>query len=267
MEGLRNNAEGYRVNLGVFEGPLDLLLHLIRKNDLEITDIPISMITEEYLKYLDAMNELNVNVAGEYLLMAAELVQIKSKMLLPAEGVGDDEEQGPDPREDLQRRLLEYQRYKEAAEKLANCSILYRDEFLQLDPERISGRTEVVAEENVFRLLEAFQFLARRIPDDRVREITIDRLSVNERLFELIDIIREKETVSIEELLPAGFHRYDLVVTFLALLEMAKLVMIRIFQAGQFQTIYITGTLKGVSAEEALRLVSEEAEEKWKEKS
>lgn len=249
-------TEGYKINLDVFEGPLDLLLYLIRKNDIKITDIPISLITEEYLKYLDAMKELNVNAAGEYLLMAAELMHIKSKMLLPSEGV-EEEDEGPDPREDLARRLMEYQRYKEASEQLASRSLLFRDEYIQQLPERLPAKREILVEENVYRLLEAFQILLKRMPSDIVREVTIDRISVNERIFQLIEVIKMRETVPLDVLLPQVYSRYDLVITFLALLEMSKLMMIRVFQAGQFQQIYVTGVMERVDYGEAARLVGE----------
>lgn len=257
METQSNITNEYKVNLDAFEGPLDLLLHLIRKNDLDIMDIPMSLITEEYLKYLDAMEDLNVNVAGEYLLMAAELVQIKSKMLLPQD-IEAEEEMEEDPREDLKRRLLEYQRYKEAAENLSKRPLLNRDEYLQLAPEKLAGRREVLADENVFKLLVAFQLLVKRIPSDRMQEVTIDKISVNEKICQLVEILKSKETLPIEKLLPENFGKYDLVVTFLALLEMSKLMMIRVFQAGQFQTIYVTGRMEEVSREDALKLVSEE---------
>ncbi len=248
----------YKVNLDVFEGPLDLLLYLIRKNDLEITDIPMALITEEYLKFLDAMKELDVNVAGEYLLMAAELMQIKSKMLLPIDEQGDAEAIEEDPREDLMRRLMEYQRYKEASQTLTQRTLLNRDDYRMQAPEAMPSRAEVLKEENVFKLLEAFQKLLKKIPDDRVREVTIDRISVNERIFELLEMVKRDQTMPIEGLLPEDFDRYDLVVTFLALLEMAKLNMIKVFQAGQFQKLYITGKMEDVSQDDALQLVDED---------
>lgn len=260
METAIGSRDEYKVNLEVFEGPLDLLLYLIRKNDLSITDIPISLITEEYLKYLDTMQDLNVNVAGEYLLMAAELMQIKSKMLLPSDGVGEDEALEGDPREELQRRLIEYQRYKEAASTLARRPILNRDEYLQQGPEGLPNRKEVLAEENVFYLFDAFQALIEKVPGDCMQEVTIDRISVNERVFQLIEVIKTHQTLPVESLMPADYTRYDLVITFLALLEMAKLSIIKVFQAGEFQTIYITGRLEAVSEDEALRLVTESRE-------
>jgi len=248
----------YKVNLDVFEGPLDLLLYLIRKNDLEITDIPMALVTAEYLKYLDAMKELDVNVAGEYLLMAAELMQIKSKMLLPIDEQGDAEVIEDDPREDLMRRLMEYQRYKEASQTLTQRTLLNRDDYRMQSPESMPSRAEILKEENVFRLLEAFQKLLKKIPDDRIREVTINRISVNERIFQLLEMIKKDQTLPIEGLLPEGFDRYDLVVTFLALLEMAKLNMIKVFQAGQFQKLYITGRMEDVNQEDALQLVDED---------
>lgn len=253
----QNNAD-YKVNLEVFEGPLDLLLYLIKKNDLEITDIPISMITEEYLKYLDAMNELNVNVAGDFLLMAAELMQIKSKMLLPTEGEGEDEPLEEDPRADLQRRLLEYQRYKDAAGELSKRPLLFRDEYLTLDPEGLPNREEVLLDQNVYKLFEAFQGLLKKVSKDKIQEVTIDRLSVNERIFQLIEKIKVNQTIAVEALMSEEFYKYDLVITFLALLEMAKLNMIKVFQAGRSQPIYLTGKIQEVDHEEALKLVSEE---------
>lgn len=251
------DAAEYKVNLEIFEGPLDLLLHLIKKDDLNITDIPISRITEEYLKYLDAMKELNVDVAGEFLLMAAELMHIKSRMLLPSTEAVEEEEE-LDPRADLARRLMEYQRYKEAAGKIAGRLQLYKDEYIQLSPEKLEGRKEVLVEENVFKLLEVFQIMMSKIPDGRIQEVTLDRISVNERIFQIIELIKAEQTIAIDSLFPPAPTKYELVITFLALLEMAKLMIIKIFQAGLCQTIYITGVIKDVSHEEALRLVSEE---------
>ena len=247
----------YKVNLEVFEGPLDLLLHLIKKNDLEIADIPISLITEEYLRYLDAMQELNVNVAGDFLLMAAELMHIKSKMLLPVEDQAE-EVYEEDPRADLQRRLLEYQRYKEAANTLKDSSILFRDEFVQQDPEKLPARRDVLAQENVFKLVEAFQILLTKIPEDRIHEVTIDRISVNERIFQLIEMIKKDETLPITALVGGNTTKYELVITFLALLEMAKLSMIKVVQAGQLQTMYVTGVMEPADKEEVLQIVKED---------
>jgi len=252
------NKDEYKVNLEIFEGPLDLLLYLIKKNDLEIADIPISMITEEYLKYLDAMEEMNVNVAGEYLLMAAELMQIKSKMLLPSGGEGEDELLEDDPRADLLRRLLDYKRYKEAAQEIIGRPLLNRDVFVPLNPERLPARHEILQDENVFKLFEAFQDLLKKLPADQVQEVTIDRISVNDRIFELMDKVKKGQSVSIESLMSENYDKYDLVITFLALLEMMKLMIIKVFQAGQFQTLYIMGILENVEHEEALKLVSEE---------
>lgn len=249
--------DDYKVNLEVFEGPLDLLLHLIRKNDLTITDIPIALITEEYLKYLDAMQELNVNVAGEFLLMAAELMQIKSRMLLPVEEQAIEAEED-DPRADLQRRLLEYQRFKDASHRLLERSLLYRDAFVQQAPEGLPSRREVMVDENAFKLLEAFQIMLAKMPTERMQEVTIDRISVNERIFQMLDHLKNDEAQTLEALLPKEYDKYELVITFLALLEMSKLSMIKVYQAGKTQPIYITRRMQEVTQDEALKLVNEE---------
>jgi segregation and condensation protein A len=260
MEVQTNTDHEYKVNLDVFEGPLDLLLYLIKKDDVDIYDIPIAKITEKYITYIDAWKDLNVNVAGEYLLMAAELIQMKSKMLLPT-SEGENEVLEDDPTADLRRRLLEYQRYKEAAENIKGRSVLNRDEYLQLDPERLPSREEVLVQENVFKLLEAFQILIKRMPSDQIQEVTIDRISVNERIFQLIEMIKANQTVPIEALLPKEWSKHNIVITFLALLEMAKLMMIKVFQAGKFQPIYVTGVMESINEQEALKLVEEESDE------
>ena len=131
----------YRVNLEVFEGPLDLLLYLIKKNDLDIYDIPVAFILEEYLRYLDTLKEMNIDLAGEFLLMAADLTHIKSKMLLPGEDVDAEDDEGVDPRADLVRRLLEYQRYKEASDALLKRSMLGRDVFVRQEKIEVKDGT------------------------------------------------------------------------------------------------------------------------------
>lgn len=243
---VRENKDGYRVNFDLFEGPLDLLLYLIKKNDLDIFDIPVAFITEEYLKYLDAMKELNIDIAGEFLLMAAELMHIKSKMLLPSESTSVEEEE-PDPREDLVKRLLEYQRYKAAAESLAQMNQLGREVYKQLNPESIRGQEEVMGEGNIYELIEAFHNVLKRLPKDRVREITIDRISVNERIFQLIDVVKAKKTFSLSSLFSGAPQRHEIVVTFLALLEMARLKIIRVHQSSRGGEIYITGVLEEIT--------------------
>lgn len=246
------------VNLEVFEGPLDLLLYLIKKNDLNIYDIPIYRITEEYLAYIDTMETLNIDLAGEFLLMAAELTHIKSRMLLPAAPRGDMDDEGVDPRADLIKRLLEYQRYKEAAADLATRPLLNKEIFVPQRFENLPQTTEFKIEGNVYHLIEAFQKILKRVPEKGVHAVTIDRISVNQRIYQILDVIKLNETLTIEALLPENLTRYDIVITFLSLLEMSRLKMIKIYQGGTLETLYVTGVMQEVSGEEALKLLDEE---------
>jgi segregation and condensation protein A len=216
--------DDYRVNLEVFEGPLDLLLYLIKKNDLDIYDIPISFILEEYLKYLDTLKEMNIDLAGEFLLMSAELVHVKSKMLLPSEeGQGEETEEEGDPRADLVRRLLEYQRYKEASEKIMERPMLGRDVFAKQRSTRDEHTTEAPLEGEVFDLITAFSKMLQRVPQAKVHEVTVDRISVNDKIFQLLEVIKKDATVTLEELLPQPLTRYDIVITFVKEEEISKL--------------------------------------------
>ncbi len=257
---LHRTQDEYRVNLEVFEGPLDLLLYLIKKNDLDIYDIPIAFILEEYVRYLETLEEMNIDLAGEFLLMAAELAHIKSRMLLPGEqSVVDAEDEGFDPRADLVRRLLEFQRYKEASEELCKRSMVGRDEFLRRDREEMARDEDTPLEASVYDLVNAFSILLRRIPQHEVHEVIVDRISVNDRIMQLIDLLRKDTTMTLEELLPAAFGRYDVVITFLALLEMARLKVIRIYQGGMNDTIRLRCTMETVREEDMMRLVQLES--------
>lgn len=246
----------YRVNLEVFEGPLDLLIYLIKKNDLDVYDIPIAFILEEYIKYLDGLKkEMDIDLAGEFLLMAAELVHVKSKVLLPGADEPVDEDEGVDPRADLVRRLLEYQRYKEAAEQLANRSMVGRDVFVRRDPESDVQLDSAKLEGNVYDLINAFSNILKRVPASAIHEVMVDRVSVNDRILQLADVLKEDVTVALEDILPDPFTRYDVVVTFLALLEMAKLKMIKIYQGGPHDTIRLRGVMKVATEEDMRRLI------------
>ncbi len=219
-----------RVQLEIFEGPLDLLLHLIKKNEVSITDIPIAAITEQYLATLDLMQTLNLDVAGEFLVMAATLVHIKSRMLLPFEDDETDEVEGTDPREELVRRLLEYQRFKEAAEELEKRDVLTRDVFVRQTavPEEIepAGFREV----SLFELIGALQRLLERLPKDGAHEITLDKITVREKMTLLLDLLRAEGKVMFDALFGEAKTRMEVVVTFLAMLELTKLRAVRIVQ-------------------------------------
>lgn len=234
----------YRVKLEIFEGPLDLLLHLIRKNQIQITDIPIALITEQYLEYLRLMKELNLDVAGDYLLMASTLLHIKSKMLLPrpplaAETEGEEE----DPRAELVRRLIEYQKYKEASQELAQRPILHRDVFVRPVPVEASEQAseEEKIEVGLFELVEAFRQVLERARSRRVHEVTLDPVTVEEKIQELQALFeKEKQSMAFHRLFPEEASPRVVIVTFLAILELVKMKVIRIFQGGPFETIRIS---------------------------
>jgi segregation and condensation protein A len=252
--------DDYRVNLEVFEGPLDLLLYLIKKNDVDIYDIPIAFILEEYLRHLETLKEMDIDLAGEFLLIAAELAHIKSGMLLPGEQAGADaEDEGIDPRADLVRRLLEYQRYKEVSDELLKRSLVGRDEFIRKDRKDVARDEDVPLEASVYDLVNAFSILLRRVPPQEVHEVIVDRISVNDRIMQLIELLRRDATMTLEELLPAQFGRYDVVVTFLALLEMARLKIIRVYQGGMHDTIRLRCTMETINEEDMMRLVQLES--------
>src|SRR6187402_2010532 len=178
-----DGVPAYRVELPVFEGPLDLLLHLIQQHELDILDIPIAFITQKYVEYVTLMNDLNIDVASEYLVMAATLTHIKSKMLLPASPDDEDEEDEIelDPRAELVRRLLEYQKYKQAAEHLGDRTILGRDIFTRGAPAPSIDGPAGLAPVGLFKLLDAFQAVLKRVKQTADHQIDVDRFSISDR--------------------------------------------------------------------------------------
>jgi segregation and condensation protein A len=232
---------GYTVRLEMFEGPLDLLLHLIHKNELDITDIPIALITEQYLEYLKLMKVLNLDIAGEYLLVASTLLYIKSKMLLPASSE-EEEAEAEDPRAELVRRLLEYQKYKEAAAELEKRPMLDRDVFIRSTSMEIedAGEEERV-EVSLFELVEAFRKILERVKTEEFHEVILDRLTVEERIQEILSLLqREKRSMSFHLLFPEHTSRRMIIITFLAILELVKMKLVRIFQVAPFETIRLS---------------------------
>ena len=207
-----------RVQVEIFEGPLDLLLHLIKKNEVSISDIPIATITEQYLATLEVMQAFNLDVAGEFLVMAATLIHIKSRMLLPLTDAEEDEEEGADPREELVRRLLEYQRFKDAADQLERREVLTRDVFVR----SVAPAEEVPApgfrEVSVFELLTALKQVLDRLPKDVVHEVMLDKITVREKMTLLLDHLRAQGKTLFESLFAEVKTRMEVVVTFLAML-------------------------------------------------
>jgi segregation and condensation protein A len=201
---------------------------------------------------------MNIDVAGEFLLMAAELAYIKSKMLLPEEGREEEEDEG-DPRADLVNRLLEYQRYKEAAKALVERSQLNRDVFVPLNPKRndtvVDEASQGLIEADIYELVDAFAHILIRLPKERYHDVSVDRISVNERIMELVERIKKDMTLRLDDLLGKPLTRYNVVVTFLALLEMARLKMIRLFQSDKDVSLLVKGVMVEVGKDEMLRLV------------
>jgi segregation and condensation protein A len=228
----------YEVKLDIFEGPLDLLLHLIKKNEIAITDIPISLITEQYLAYLEVMKSLNLDLAGEYLLLAATLIHIKSKLLLPGEE-DQPESDEQDPRAELVRQLLEYQVFKEAAARLDDRPVLERDVFVRNVPgEEPPDEEEDMAEVGVFELIDAF----RRLVSGRERqylEIDGERMSIAETMNEIMERLLGAGHLSFDELCGSPADRRAVVRAFLAVLELVKQRMIKVYQVRPFGAIRI----------------------------
>ncbi len=225
----------YNVRLETFEGPLDLLLHLIRKNELDIYDIPIALITKQYLEYLSFLKELNLEVAGDFLVMASTLLQIKSRMLLPdpepEEGEGEQEEE--DPRTELVRRLLDYQRYQEAGQHLGDREVLGREVFARLAvvPELVPPADDEILELDLFELAEAFRALLAKVPASRVHEVAgTETVSMVDAINEILSLLQERDMLAFEELFLIDDRRERLVVNFLALLELCRLKLIKVLQ-------------------------------------
>jgi segregation and condensation protein A len=228
----------------LFEGPLDLLLHLCQKHELDILDIPIGFVTEKYLEYLAVMQLMNLDIASEYLLMAATLAHIKSKMLLPAPPPGQEDEaieDEEDPREALIRRLLEYQKYKHAAEQLASRGVAGRDVFFRGSPveEAVQTGQSPLAEVPLYSLVEAFQRVLAKSKIKLTHDVVADRISITDRIHELVDVLKVRRRLMFEELFEGLTSKFDLVITFLACLEMTRLKMTRLFQTEPLAPLYV----------------------------
>jgi segregation and condensation protein A len=231
-----DGLDGYSVKLAAFEGPLDLLLHLIRQNEVDITDIPIARIAEQYLATIELMHELDLDIAAEYLVMAATLALIKSRMLLP--NVDQEDEEGIDPRAELVQRLLEYQRFKEAAETLSNRRLLGRDVFSVIGPgPEKTPDAEREIEVGLFELIAAFRDLIEQSKSAVFKhEIETEQVTVRGRMMVVMELLEANESIEFlrifespgEEAGPPS--RPILVATFLAVLELARLTALRIYQ-------------------------------------
>ena len=225
-------SEDYKVKLeNVFEGPMDLLIHLIKKNEVDIYDIPVALITEQYLEYLEWMQRLNIDYVGDFLVMASTLAHIKSRMLLPNYGI---EEEAEDPRLELVRPLAEYLRIRSAAEALAQRNLLGETIFTrQAKAKDLLDEDQELIQVGLFELIDAFQNILRRFGKEHSVELASDEISVKDRMNEVLAVIEEKGSITFVELFhPAADKRY-IIVTFLALLELMKLTLVRVAQSAQ----------------------------------
>jgi segregation and condensation protein A len=232
---------GYRVQLPTFEGPLDLLLHLIEEHELDIFDIPIAFIAAKFVEYVTLMQEVNIDVASEYLVMAATLAHIKSKQLLPVVPADQEDEQEPelDPRAELVRRLLEYQKYKHVAEQLAGSPVLGRDVFLRGVQGMDAEGAAPIAGLSLFKLLDAFQTVLSRVKASVEHQIDFERFSITDRINELSELLKRRHRMAFVDLFEGQSSRGELIVTFLALLEMTRLRLTRLFQEGPLAPIEV----------------------------
>jgi segregation and condensation protein A len=234
----------YKVQLPVFEGPLDLLLYLIKKEEVDIYDIPIERITTQYMEYLSVMRLLNLDIAGEFIVMAATLMYIKSRLLLPADQQVRDaeEEEGVDPRWELIRQLVEYKKFKSAAEQLQQLAAQQENLFMRQGVEIETAPEEEVplGDVSLFDLLHAFKETLKRAQErEDFREIADERFTVTDKIGEIIFLLKERDSVLFHELFSKLASRAEIVVTFLALLELIRLKQIRVRQAEHFGEIEI----------------------------
>jgi len=235
-----DSLNSFHFKLPVFEGPLDLLLHLIKENKIDIYDIPIVEITGQYLVYIELLKDLNLEIAGEFLVMAATLIHIKSKMLLPPDEE-ESEETVEDPRAELVKRLLEYQAYKESSAHLRKREEIWKHVFRRPLPDRNDFEFEpepMLVEANVFDLLSAFKKLLEKAPEQAI-EITRETLTVSDKINYIVECLENEDGIRFEDLFKEGNTKITLVVTFLALLEIVRLGLAKIYQEQSFGIIWV----------------------------
>jgi segregation and condensation protein A len=230
-----------QIHLPAFDGPLDLLLYLIRKEKVDIHDIPIAPITRQYVEYLELMQEMNLDVAGEFLVMAATLIHIKAKMLVPVDPTEASGEEEVDPREALVQRLLEFQRYKEAAGILHQKGEIRAATWTRPDTvlPAFDDSGEEMLEAGLFDLVSAFKELLERRKTLLAHEVGAQGKSVEDRMDELLALLKEGESLEFLELFAAQETKADMIVTFLALLELIRLKRVKVYQRGIFGAIRV----------------------------
>ena len=256
-EPFESQLDAITIKLQSFEGPLDLLVHLIKKHQINVYDIPIALITRQYLEYLNLLQELNLDLASEFLVMAATLIHIKSRMLLPRpETATGDPTEEEDPRDALVRRLLEHQTFKAAAEVLHDRETVRSAQWARPDSriEAIAGEDyEPEIEVDLFSLLSAFKQVLERLRERPPIAIPGEQISVETRIDQLLERLSETEACGFDELFEDAATRPDLIVTFLAMLEMIRLKLIRVYQAGAGGPIRLYKRARPVDAPHPIR--------------
>lgn len=229
----------YKIKLDMFEGPLDLLLYLIKRSDINIYDIPIAKITEQYLQYLELMRLLDLEIASEFLVMAATLLEIKSKMLLPKEEEIEEEED-EDPRAELINRLLQYQKYKHVAEDLRKRELIYKDIFTRkVDAPSQEEEGELYFEASLFDLISAFSKALKDVPKSVFYEIVKDEFTVEQKIHDILRLLLNAPRVYLDELFLAAKNKIEIIATFLAILELIRLHEISVQQDQAFDRIMV----------------------------
>jgi segregation and condensation protein A len=245
----------YQIKLEIFEGPMDLLLHLIKKHELDIYSIPIALITQQYLEYIDLMKSLDMEIAGEFLVMASTLTHIKSKMMLPPSENADSEDEGLDPRAELIRRLLEYKSFKDAAlsleDKEATWSKVYT-RSADTSPDLPSDDEPMLFDFHLFDLLAALKDVMARVPDAGF-EITSETVSITEKISRILSRLETVDSMLFADLFEGNTSKAQVIGTFLALLELVKTRVIKAFQVEQFGAIRI---MKAVTDRQKLDTVT-----------
>ena len=235
-------VDEYKVELDVFEGPLDLLLYLIKKSEVDIYDIPIVQITHQYMEYMNLMRMLDLNIAGEFIVMAATLMMIKSRMLLPIEDRPDMEEEEDDPRWDLVRQLVEYKKFKDVAADLQKKEF-YQENVFDLRSDNIALADEEggvdLGDIGIFDLISAFKEVLSRARPEEIGEITAERYTTADKIANILSMLKSRKEIIFSKLFSENASRHEIVCTFLALLELIRLCQIRVRQDRHFSDIAI----------------------------
>lgn len=256
-----SQAEGYKVQLEIFEGPLDLLLHLIRQQEIDIYDIPIAHITRQYLEYLEILDVFNLDNAGEFLVMAATLMRIKARMLLPVQREGDEDD--VDPREELVRRLLEYKRFKEAATKLGEAADRRSDlfprgqEYAFLDAEEEPAEFSL----SLFDLLGAVRNVLDRLEGDHLHHVFQEVYTVENQMAAMLERLETRERIRFEDVFSEARVKMEVVVTFIAVLELMKEGRLRARQLEPYGQIWLSQCAEEPDSHEPRRRRAEEGED------